>query len=144
MEVSYGANGTFTSPRTFTGGVDCNNTTFGDPLQGTVKWCEMRAVTVLVTAPSNTQVPAITGNASVGQTLQTSQGSWSGTPTSFAYAWSRCDPNKTNCIRIPNATLSSYLVTSDDVGSRLIVTVVGSNSAGSAVANSQPTQITKK
>ena len=31
LEVHYGANGKFTSPRTFTGGVDCNNTVFGDP-----------------------------------------------------------------------------------------------------------------
>ena len=45
LEVSYGANGTFTAPRTFTGGVDCNNTVFGDPLHGTRKWCETRAVT---------------------------------------------------------------------------------------------------
>ena len=139
MEVSYGANGTFTSPRTFSNSVDCNNSVFGDPVPGSVKWCEMRAVTV--TAPSNTQLPVISGNATVGQTLTTSQGSWSGNPTSFAYAWSRCDSNKANCVRITDATTSSYLVTSSDVGSRLIATVIASNSAGSAFANSLATAI---
>jgi hypothetical protein len=142
MDVSYGANGTFTSPRTFTGGVDCNNSAFGDPVPGTVKWCEIRAVSA--TAPSNTQSPVISGDPSAGQTLQASQGSWSGSPTSFAYAWSRCDPNKANCTPITNATSSSYLVTSTDTGSRLIVTVIASNAAGSAVANSLTTAIVKK
>ncbi len=142
MEVSYGANGTFTSPRTFTGGVDCNNSVFGDPLVGVVKWCEMRPVTVSV--PANTQLPAITGNALVNQVLSASQGTWNGSPTSFTYAWSRCDPNKTNCQRITGATLPTYLVTSDDVGHRLIITVVAGNSGGSAFANSLPTEVAKK
>ena len=141
MEVSYGANGTFTSPRTFTGGVDCNNSVFGDPLSGVVKWCEMRAVAA--TVPTNTQVPTISGQALVGQKLTASQGTWTGSPTSFAYAWSRCNSNKTNCVKITGATLSTYLVTSDDAGNRLIVTVVASNSAGSAFASSLPTSIVK-
>jgi hypothetical protein len=41
-EVVYGANGTFTSPRQFTGGVDCNNTVFGDPVPGAAKACFQR------------------------------------------------------------------------------------------------------
>jgi Domain of unknown function (DUF1929)/Bacterial Ig domain len=43
QEVRYGANGTFTAPRTFTDGVDCSNAVFGDPLPGVVKHCERRA-----------------------------------------------------------------------------------------------------
>ena len=49
MEVHYGANGKFTSPRTFTGGVDCGNSVFTDPIAGVRKWCEKRAVTTAVT-----------------------------------------------------------------------------------------------
>jgi len=41
-EVVYGANGTFTSPKQFTGGVDCNNTVFGDPVPGAAKACFQR------------------------------------------------------------------------------------------------------
>src|SRR5262249_14229389 len=41
-EVHYGVTGTFTAPRTFTDGVSCSNGVFGDPIKGTVKYCEMR------------------------------------------------------------------------------------------------------
>ena len=50
-EARYGANGTFTSPRTFTDGVACNNQVFGDPLVGVQKLCELRDAT------SSTQPP---------------------------------------------------------------------------------------
>jgi Bacterial Ig domain len=43
QEVRYGANGTFTAPRTFTDGVECTNAVFGDPLPGVLKRCERRA-----------------------------------------------------------------------------------------------------
>jgi chitodextrinase len=41
-EVRYGANGRWTSTRTFSGGVACTNQVFGDPLYGVVKSCESR------------------------------------------------------------------------------------------------------
>lgn len=37
--VSYGAGTRWTKARVFTGGVDCNNGVFGDPVSGTVKRC---------------------------------------------------------------------------------------------------------
>src|SRR5262249_31616078 len=37
--------------------------------------------------PGTTVPPAITGSAAVGQTLTTSDGTWSGSPTSFTYEW---------------------------------------------------------
>jgi hypothetical protein len=43
-EVRYGANGTFTEPRTFTDGVQCDNSVFGDPVYGVVKHCDTRPV----------------------------------------------------------------------------------------------------
>jgi len=42
-EVRYGATGTWTTPRAFTGGVDCNNQVFGDPAPGVTKSCEARS-----------------------------------------------------------------------------------------------------
>ncbi len=46
-QVRYGANGTFTEPRTFVDGVDCTNAVFGDPIRGVQKRCE-----VLATGPT--------------------------------------------------------------------------------------------
>jgi subtilisin family serine protease len=41
--------------------------------------------------PVNTGLPTISGLAAVGQTLTADPGSWSNVPTSYAYAWQRCD-----------------------------------------------------
>ena len=54
-EVRYGANSVFTAPRTFTDGVRCSNSVFGDPLSGVKKRCEVRA---LPSAPAPTPAPA--------------------------------------------------------------------------------------
>src|SRR5439155_16213021 len=138
--------------RTFTGGVDCNNTVFGDPLSGTRKWCETRAVTIAalsstqlatIAAPSNTQPPTISGQAGLGKRLTASPGTWSGSPTSFAYGWSRCDTNAANCVPITGSTNSIYDPVSADIGHRLRVTVTASNAGGSSFATSLPTVVVR-
>jgi hypothetical protein len=63
--VRYGANGVFGSPRSFTGGVDCRNDSFGgDPAPGATKSCqissESRTPVVGAPAPSTPPVPAPT------------------------------------------------------------------------------------
>src|SRR5262249_2437016 len=51
----------------------------------------------LFVAPSNSTAPVIMGTAQQGQTLSVSNGSWTGSPTSFAYAWKDCDSGGGNC-----------------------------------------------
>ena len=93
--------------------------------------------------PTNTAAPSITGLARIGQTLTASTGTWQGSPTSFGYKWSRCDLYGANCTPITNATNSTYIPVTADKGKRLIVTVIASNAAGSAFANSPATPMVK-
>jgi subtilisin family serine protease len=91
--------------------------------------------------PANTVPPAISGTAQDGQALTASTGSWSGSPTSYAYQWQRCDSAGGTCAAIAGATSSGYGVQTADVGSTLRVSVTASSSAGSASAASSPTAV---
>ncbi len=94
----------------------------------------------LVSPPVNTAPPMITGTAQDGQTLTATDGTWTGSPT-FASQWLRCDTAGANCVPIPGATSSTYVVTTADVGSTLVVSVTATNAAGSATAQSLPTAV---
>ncbi len=87
------------------------------------------------TKPVNKTAPVITGTAEVGLKVTTTQGTWTGTPKSFTFAWSRCDSDGA-CITIAGATARSYTVTTSDVGHALIATVTAHNAAGATPAAS--------
>ena len=92
-------------------------------------------------APSNTSLPSISGSARDGSLLTASHGSWTNSPTSFAYQWQRCDAQGGGCADIPGATSNKYTVQTADVGHRLRVQVTATNSSGSGVAVSRPTGV---
>jgi hypothetical protein len=92
-------------------------------------------------APVNTSLPTISGAAQTGQTLSSSSGSWSETPTSYSYQWQRCDPSGAGCAPIIGATASTYEAGGADVGYRLRAAVTASNAAGSASAISAATPL---
>src|SRR5207302_1915603 len=48
-------------------------------------------------APVNLIPPTISGKPQVGKTLTASHGSWTGSPTSYAYRWLRCAPRGSSC-----------------------------------------------
>lgn len=91
--------------------------------------------------PKNKTLPTISGSALVGQTLVATHGTWSGAPTTFHYAWSRCDATGAACLAISGATGRIYTVTAADVGHTLRVTVTARNSSGSTQATSAQTAI---
>jgi hypothetical protein len=90
----------------------------------------------------NTAAPTVGGQAYVGKTLTTSRGSWLNGPTSYKYAWARCDGNGNGCTQIAGATATTYVATSADLGHTLESSVTASNSAGSAgPVDSKPTAV---
>ena len=100
----------------------------------------------LQVAPTNTAQPAITGTAAAGGTLTASQGTWSGSPTTFVYQWVRCPASGgaadgSDCAVIGGATTSSYIVATADVGFRLRVRVTASNADGANTAASNATEL---
>ena len=92
-------------------------------------------------APSNSTAPAISGQAVQGQTLSTTNGSWTNSPTSYAYQWQDCDSSGANCASISGATSSSYTLVSGDVGHTLRVVVTATNGGGSTAASSAQTAV---
>ena len=92
-------------------------------------------------APAATSAPTISGQPQSDQTLSAATGSWSGSPTAYAYQWQRCDSAGSSCANLAGATGASYVLGSGDVGSTARVVVTASNSAGSGSASSAPTGV---
>ncbi|HET7566675.1 MAG TPA: LamG-like jellyroll fold domain-containing protein [Gaiellaceae bacterium] len=90
-------------------------------------------------SPANTAPPEISGSAVVGQTLTASTGSWSDSPTGYAYQWQQCDGAGANCADIAGETTSSYVVAGGDDSHTLAVVVTATNADGSTSASSAPT-----
>ena len=67
-------------------------------------------------APTNTALPTVSGSTVQGQTLSTTNGSWSGSPTMMAYQWQDCNSSGASCSNIAGATGSSYTLGSGDAG----------------------------
>jgi len=99
------------------------------------------AVVATSAAPRNTARPSITGEARVGETLTAEDGTWTNTPTAYAYQWQSCDIDGTGCIPVAGATGKTYGVRTTDLGFRLRVRVTARNANGSGAANSALTEI---
>ena len=97
---------------------------------------------VLPEAPSNTALPTISGTAKQGKTLTEAHGSWTNSPTSYAYQWLRCDSTGANCVAISGATAQTYVLVEADVGRTIRVQETATNSGGAgAPASSAPTAV---
>ncbi|MER5964402.1 hypothetical protein [Streptomyces sp. NPDC002057] len=75
------------------------------------------SVVVKALAPKPTKVPYMSGATRVGDRLTAVAGTWSPTPTSYAYQW------RANGVAIAGATGSTYVVPASVVGKKLTVTV---------------------
>ena len=92
-------------------------------------------------APRNTVRPTIAGEPEVGQELTAEEGTWTNTPTAYAYQWQRCDVDVVACFAVVGATGKTYGVRAADVGFRLRVSVTARNANGAGSALSNPSGI---
>lgn len=92
-----------------------------------------------VTRPVATAPPSIAGEDVAGQQLSSSVGTWTGSPTSFAYQWRRCDPSGATCSAIAGATQSTYTLTPGDIGTTLSLVVTATSAGGSQTATTPAT-----
>lgn len=83
--------------------------------------------------------PRTASAPTVGEVLTTTNGTWTGSPTSFAYQWQHCAASA--CTNITGATSSTYTIQSSDVGDTIDVIVTASNAGGSASQTSAPTGV---
>lgn len=84
----------------------------------------------LQAAPVNSIAPVISGTATVGATLTTTNGTWNNNPTTFTYAWLKAG------VEIAGATNATYVVAGNDLGASISCRVTGTNSGGFATATS--------
>lgn len=83
------------------------------------------AVSAGPSVPVNTIAPALNDTSvGVGDTVTCGTGTWTNTPTSYAYQWKRDGSN------IGGATSNSYLVDAADEGAVLTCAVTASNAGG--------------
>jgi surface protein len=80
-------------------------------------------------APVNTVLPNVTGTAVVGNALTTTNGTWTNSPTSYAYQWKR---GATNIGTNANA----YTLVNADAGQSITCVVTATNAIGSTPATS--------
>ena len=90
--------------------------------------------TEIISIPVNTLAPAVTGTATVGQILTTTDGTWTGYPTpTYTYQWQRAGVN------IGSATNSTYTLVNADSASTISCVVTATNSASTVTASSNST-----
>ena len=82
-------------------------------------------------APINTVAPAVTGTATVGQTLSSTTGTWTGAPApTFTYQWQRVTTD------ISGATSSTYVLVAADYANTIRCVVTATNVVSAISANS--------
>ena len=95
----------------------------------------------LTPLPVNTSLPTVSGRAQQDETLTEQPGTWAHNPTGFAYQWERCSAAGTACEAIGGAAANTYVLSSADVGFRVLVVETATNAGGSVSATSAATGV---
>lgn len=89
-----------------------------------------------VGVPANLTLPTITGAAQTGTQLSVSNGTWTGSPTSFLYQWYRSG------VAISGATANAFTPTQSEVGTTITAAVTAVNAAGPSAPATSPATAT--
>lgn len=79
-------------------------------------------------APVNSVAPVASGTGTVGQVLSVTNGTWSNSPTDYAYQWRR------GAVLILGANASTYTLVAADSGTNVDCRVVATNAGANSVA----------
>ena len=82
-----------------------------------------------LTPPSSTSPPTISGSITVGQVLTATPGSWSHSPTTISYQWTR------NASAISGETSATHTLVAADAGTALNIVVTATNADGTTPAS---------
>jgi zona occludens toxin (predicted ATPase) len=89
----------------------------------------------------NISLPTLSGIAIVGNTLTVSNGTWNPTPTSYSYAWFRCNSSGSSCTHSPTSTSNTtYIIQPGDKG-YTIRTQVAPNGEWNRSKDTKPTAV---
>jgi hypothetical protein len=92
--------------------------------------------------PENTSRPSVEGNPNPDETLTALPGSWSGVePILYGYQWQVCNELGEDCASIGEATHGTYTLSEADIGRTIRVEVTATDSAGSDIAYSLPSEV---
>lgn len=89
-------------------------------------------MSVNVAVPSVTAAPTVSGTAAPGQTLNATNGTWTGSPSTHAFQWKRASTVSGVYSDVVGANSNSYTLTGADVGYFFKVSVVASNVGGNS------------
>jgi hypothetical protein len=82
-------------------------------------------------APTNTSLPSITGEATVGTSLIVNTGAWSSTQVTFNIQWFSCSTSlSTSCVAQSGRTSSAYSLTISDLSKYVRASITALDSTG--------------
>ncbi|MHB2000902.1 MAG: virginiamycin B lyase family protein [Solirubrobacteraceae bacterium] len=89
--------------------------------------------------PAISEAPKLSGSAVVGSRLSANHGEWQNGALTYTYSWDRC---ANTCKPIAGADNPSYVLTSQDSGYDVRVSVTALNAGGATTSDSSEVQVT--